>query len=57
MVTINATSSTGFILFGPDDSGINDITYSFTTAVPVTGAVALFGTALLGLGLALRRRG
>jgi hypothetical protein len=57
VVTINATSSTGFILFGPDDSGINDITYSFTTAVPVTGAVALFGTALLGLGLALRRRG
>ena len=57
MVTINATSSTGFILFRPDDSGIKDITYSFTTAVPVTGAVALFGTALVGLGLALRRRG
>ncbi len=57
MVTINATSSTGFILFRPDDSGINDINYRFTTAVPATGALALFGTALLGLGLALRRRG
>jgi hypothetical protein len=68
VVAVNATSSTGFaIKFGPDgfNGGINDITYSFAsdnggggggTPVPAPGALALFGTALLGFGLAVRRR-
>lgn len=68
VVTVNDTSTVGFaIRFGPDgfNGGINDITYSFAavngggggTPVPAPGALALFGTALLGFGLALRRRG
>lgn len=61
VVNVNATSSTGFaVLFGPDgfNGGINDITYSFSngTPIPTPGALALFGTAIAGFGLALRLR-